>query len=134
VAACADEDRHGAEPQQRAHGPDREPVGGAIALPRLPARAPDQRDGGDQDQHREPVVAHHEAGREVVSHREAAEHGLPQHPERKQQSEQSEIAPVGAAAEGEQAGGGGREPDEPESRRLPNSITAWVSSGGATLP
>ena len=57
----------------------------ARPLPRLPARAPGERDGGDQDQHREREVTHHEAGREVVADGEAAEHRLADDAERQQQ-------------------------------------------------
>ena len=131
----ADEDRERAERQQRAHRPDAEPVGRARALARLVARAPGERGGGDQDQHREREVAHDEAGREVVADGEAAEHRLADHAERQQHADQREIAPVRAAAERQQAR---RRPRRgPRGRtacRLPNSINACVSSGGATLP
>ena len=57
----------------------------ARALARLAVRAPVQRDGRDEDQHRQHVVAHDEAGREVVDDRQAAEHRLRDDAERQQQ-------------------------------------------------
>ena len=57
----ADEDRQLAERDQRPDRPDAEPVAGAAPLPGLVARAPGEREGGVEQQHREDEVAHHQA-------------------------------------------------------------------------
>ena len=81
-------------------------------LARLVARAPGQRRGRDEDQHREREVAHHEAGREVVADREAAEHRLADDAERQQHAERGEVAPERPPPPRERAGGDRGEPDE----------------------
>ena len=84
----------------------------ARPLARLVARAPGQRDGGHEDQHRERVVAHDEAGREVVADREAAEHGLADDAERQQHAEPREVAAERPPPERQRARGDRGEPDE----------------------
>ena len=80
-------------------------------------------------------MAHHEAGREVVADGEAAEHGLADDAERQQHAEPREVAAERPAPPGERARGDRGEADEARrSARLPYSIQACVSSGGATPP
>ena len=84
----------------------------ARPLPRLVARAPRERDGRDEDQHREREVAHHEAGREVVADGEAAEHRLADDAEREQHAEHREVAAERPPPERERARGDRGQPDE----------------------
>ena len=108
----AREDRDRAEREQCTRRPDSDAIGAARPLARLVPRAPGERDGGDQDQHREPEVGHHEAGSEVVAHGEAAEHGLGDDADREQHAEQRQVAPVGTPPEGQRAGGHGDQADD----------------------
>ena len=97
----AQEDGRGAERDERAHRPDREAVRRPRAAAGLVARAPEQRDGGGEEEHREDVVAHDEPGREVVLDGVAAEDRLPDDAERQQQPDRRQVAPVGTPAERE---------------------------------
>ena len=73
-------------------------------------------------------------GRQVVLDHQGAEDRLADHPQRQQRAEQGEVPAEGAAEEGEDAAAITAMPTKPVSSRLPYSITAWVSSGGAVLP
>ena len=108
----AEEDRERAEREQGAHRPHARAVEHARPLARLVARAPGQRDGGHEDQHRERVVAHDEAGREVVADREAAEHGLADDAQRQQHADPREVAAERPPPERQRARRDGGEPDE----------------------
>ena len=70
----------------------------------------------------------------MIADGEAAQHCLADDAERQQHADDRQITAERAAPEREQPGGGGDDPTSPESIRLPNSIQACVSSGGATLP
>ena len=99
-------------PSSAPHRPHAEAVERARPLPRLVARAPRERDRRDEDQHREREVPHHEAGREVVADREAAEHRLADDAEREQHAEHREVAPERPPPERERARGHRGEPDD----------------------
>ena len=101
-----------AERQRGPHGPHRVAVELARALSGLIARAPRERRGGDEDQHREREMAHHEAGREVVADGEAAEHGLADDAERQQHAERGEVAAERPPPPGECARRDRGKPDE----------------------
>ena len=109
----AGEDRQLAERDQRPHRPDAEPVAGAPPLPGFVARAPGQREGGVEQHHREDEVGHHQPRGEVVLDDEGAEDRLADHSQRQQGAEQGQVPAVGAAEEGEHAGGDHGEADEP---------------------
>ena len=109
----AGEDRQLAERDQRPHRPDAEPVAGAPPLPGLVARAPGEREGGVEQHHREDEVGHHQPRRQVVLDDQGAEDRLADHAQRQQGAEQRQVPAVGAAEEGEDAGGDHGEADEP---------------------
>ena len=81
-------------------------------------------------QHREREVRHHEARREVVAHGEAAEHRL----RRRRRAAAAAPSTARSRRNGRRRNGEERRrrrrasPTRPESMRLPNSITACVSS------
>ena len=109
----AGENRQLAERDQRPDGPDAEAVGRAAALVGLVARAPHEREGGVEQQHREDEVTHHQAGSQVVLDDEGAEGRLSEDAERQERAEQGEVPAVGAAAERQRTGGDDHQPDEP---------------------
>ena len=108
----AEEDRERAEREQRAHRPHAAAIEHPRPLAGLVARAPHERRGGDEDQHREREVAHHEAGREVVADGEAAEHGLADDAERQQHAEPGEVAAERPPPPRQRAGRDRGQPDE----------------------
>ena len=106
------EDRELAERDQGANRPDPEPIGRAAPFVGLVPRAPHEREGGVEQQHREDEVEHHQAGRQVVVDDERSEPCLGDHPDRQQAAEQGQMPTVRPAAEGEHAGGDHGDPDE----------------------
>ena len=79
-------------------------------------------------------MAHHESGREVVAHGEAAEHRLADDAERQQRAEPARgRGGTGRRNQASTPAATAASPTRPERMRLPYSITAWVSSGAHGL-
>ena len=85
---------------------ERAPLAGLVA------RAPGEREGGVEEQHREDEVAHHQARRQVVLDDQGAEDRLADHAQRQQRAEQRQVPAERPAEEGEHAGGDHGEADE----------------------
>ena len=100
----AGEDRQRAEQEQPADRPDDRTVIGTGARPGFVGAAPGERDGRDQDHHREAEMGHHEPRREVLEDGEAAEHGLRHDAERQQQRQPREVPAVRSARERQDRG------------------------------
>ena len=95
---------------------------------------PRQRECRHQDQQRETEVRHHEAWRQMVEHREPAEHRLGQHAERQQQREPARSRRNGRRVNASTAATTVITPDDADTARLPNSISACELSGGSGVP
>ena len=70
-------------------------------------------------------MRHHEAGRQVVEHGEAAEHRLGRDAERQQKREPTRSRRNGRRVNASTAATTVITPTTPETARLPNSISAW---------
>jgi hypothetical protein len=102
----AGEDRDRAQGQERAGGPHRETVRRARALPALVVGAPRQGHAGVEQEHREHVVAHDEARRQMVLDRQRPEPGLREHAEGQERAERREVPAERPPPPGEGARGG----------------------------
>ena len=78
-------------------------------------------------------MTHHQAGGEVELDDEGAEDGLTDDPQRQQPADHRQMAPVGAAVEGEPAGGDHRQADEAGQQPVA-VLDDGVDVGGGTVP
>ena len=108
----AEHDRDRAQRGQGAHRPH----GQAIGRPRpgagLKAAAPGERDGGDEDDHRQAEMGHDEARRQVLTHGEAAKHGLGHDAQGETQRQPGQVAAKRLARERQHGGEDGQNADQ----------------------
>ena len=128
------EDGEAAEGREAPHRPDADPVGGARALAGFEPGAPGQRKGHHEDEQGQAEVGHDEAGRQMVSTVKPPSTAWATTPSGSRTASHARSRRNGRRVKARMAAITVITPTTPEMARLPNSMRAWVLSGGKGFP